>query len=185
MKRGRKLTTDTKPEILAHLGTAPDADVGARFGVSAATVCNLRKKNKIPHYGSLAQKSGNFKAPADTTGLVVLVSRFDGTTAQVLNSHKGIRVYHRDRLDPRLYTEAGPPPFFETWMDAEAHLMVEPGKHRPCLIPLSVAKKVFTEVFAVPEELVLEPIAAKLAEAAKTGRGVHLTASEVASLNAV
>ena len=182
MKRGRKLTTDTKPEILAHLGTAPDADVGAEFGVSAATVCNLRKKHKIPHYGSLAQKSGNFKAPPDITGLVVLVSRFDGTTAQVLNSHKGIRVYHRDRLDPRLYTEAGPPPFFETWMGAEAHLMVEPGKHRPCLIPLSVGKKVFQEVFSMPDEPVPDSLVGKLTEAAKAGRGLHLTADEVASL---
>jgi hypothetical protein len=177
MKRGRKPVEETNPEIVAALGTASDDDVAARFGVSTATVGNLRRKHKIPHFGSAAYKFGTYKPPPDQTGLVVVVSRYDGTTAQVLNSSRGIRVYPRDRLDYRITMGDDPPPYFETWHEAEAHLMIEPGAHRPCLIPLSVARKVFTEMFAMPD-----PLVSKLAAAVAAGTGVHLSADEVRAI---
>lgn len=178
MKRGRKPVTDTHPALLADLGTAPDAQVAAKHGVSAATVGGLRRKHRIPHYGSFAHKLGKTAPDGDPSGLVVYVIRMVGDIAHVLNSHRGIRVYRWGALDPRLLDEDGsPPPLFQSWPEAEAHLR----STGPCCIPLPLARQVFSDVFAPPayEE---DAIREKLAQAARDGRGVTLTADEVAAL---
>lgn len=180
MKRGRRPITDTKPEVLQDLGTAPDHEVAARHGVSTATIGYLRRRHKVPHYGSFAQKSGSYTPVPDSTGLVVYVIRMVEDVAHVLTSGNGIRVYRWPQLDARLLDADGkPPPLIQTWEEAENHLRAE----GPCCVPLSVAKQVFSDLFApppTPDEA--DVLRDRLRLAAKEGRGLTLTSDEVAAL---
>lgn len=106
----------------------------------------------------------------------------DGTVS-LLNSFQGIRVFDKGHVDPRV-AMAGPLPHFRTWGECEAYLKEEPGKHRPCLLSYSVAKRTFSGTYAdyTPSVSYAGAAERKIREAADAGKGVRLSAEEVQSL---
>lgn len=181
-KRGRKRIEEKHPEIVGLLGKMPDKDLAKKYGVAPSTIANLRRLHQKPWFGSLdSPRTQRVEAP-DMSDMVVVPFRRLGEIVHVLHGHRGIRVYHRNDLDPRI-TMGGEPPFFATWAEADAYLTEGAGNFRPCLIPLAVAREVFTEHFDLPDTP--HPVLAKLRAAAKEGVGVALSPEEVAALSGV
>lgn len=99
------------------------------------------------------------ESPTPHPDHVVVLSRMaeDGTLS-LLNSYKGIRVFHRDNLDPRLTMgQTSPLPFFTTLEECVAYLGAgEGGEFRPCLLSYPTAHAAFSHLrfadYATSEE---------------------------------
>jgi hypothetical protein len=213
MRRGQQSLENRFPEMIPLLGTMKDDALAEQFGVSYAAVGNLRRRLRIAFYSpAAARRKGTSKTAdideairqlkyleqnrqnyGDNTGQVIMVFRYvppvEGSTEEtyhVLHSFNGIRVYHRNALDPRI-TMGGVPPFFDNWEDCEAHLKEEPNGFRPALLDYGVARLVFMQQqFTKPlyeqgtgVDLDAE---AKLKQAIASGKNVVLSPEEARSL---
>lgn len=186
-KPGRRTLEMKHPEIIPLLGVIPDAELATRFGCSSATIKNARKRQGVPYAGHA------FSRGSLPSGLVVLVFRYhppveDSTLAatyDVLDSRNGIRVYHRDALDPRI-TMGKETPFFDNWPECASYLQVEPHAFRPCLLDYKVARLVFgrqgfTEPL-IPAPSLNEKAFSKIQEALTGNKSVTLTPEEIRAL---
>jgi hypothetical protein len=185
---GRHRIENHHPEILDLLGKMPDFDLAKRFGCSQPTVARLRKERNIPHMGHLLNRQpepGADPTLADTDLVVVLARIHDhgdeGYVVDLLNARDGVRVYHKDLVDPRVLM-AGPIEHFHSWSDCQAYLLAEgPGQYRPCLLDLAAARQVFKTNFGEPPRLP-NPVFDKILIAAKAEKGLTLSPADVASL---
>ena len=193
--RGPKRLEDKHPEILEQLGKVPDAHLADQYGVHTQTIGHCRRRNGVSPYvlgtreGVCFFRQAPKKIPAALKGraidhdkvIVAFKMQEDGMVS-LLNSYSGVRVFDKDAVDPRV-TMAGPLPHFHTWKECEDYLMAEPGKHRPCLLSYTAAKKTFNQSYAdYTEEEPLPAAEQKILDAAAAGKGVRLSAAEVKSL---
>ena len=190
--RGPKRLEDKHPEILEQLGKVPDAHLADQYGVHKQTIGHCRRRNGVSPYGFVPQegvcffrKASRLKGPAiDHDKVIVAFKMQEDGMVSLLNSYNGVRVFDKDAVDPRV-TMAGPLPHFHTWRECEDYLMAEPGKHRPCLLSYTAAKRTFKQSYAdysEEGERTVEQVDQKIREAAEAGKGVRLSAEEVRSL---
>jgi hypothetical protein len=80
--------------------------------------------------------------------VVVLFRMAEDGTVSLLNSFGGVRVFHKDHLDPRLTLgQTSPLPFFATLEECEGYLSAgEWGEFRPCLLSYPSAFKSFSHL---------------------------------------
>lgn len=80
--------------------------------------------------------------------VIVLFRMAEDGTVSLLNSYGGVRVFHKDNLDPRVTMgQTSPLPFFTTLKECEDYLTLgEYGEFRPCLLSYPAAKKAFSHL---------------------------------------
>ena len=190
-RKGRKRLEEKHPEILEQLGTMPDADLAALYGVHRNTIISCRRRNNTQKPGSGLMGEARARPwltheqlieadPSPEGGKVVVAfSIAESGTVSLLHSHGGVRVYDKDHVDPRVTMGRPPLPHFRTWCEAEAYLKEETGKHRPCLLDYEAAQHTFNEEWADFTQEQTPPVEQKIREAAKAGKGVRLSAEEV------
>ena len=120
--------------------------------------------------------------------VIVALSATKGSDdVSLLHSYKGVRVYDRRHVDPRV-TMGEPIPHFRSWNECEAYLHAEPGKTRPCLLDYEVAKRVFNVPFAdhTPDGIGThekrEALRQRITDASENDKGVRLSAEDVSFL---
>jgi len=86
--------------------------------------------------------------PLHPDHVIVLFRMAEDGTVSLLNSYGGVRVFHKDNLDPRLTLgQTSPLPFFATLEECEAYLGSGGyGEFRPCLLSYPVARTAFSHL---------------------------------------
>ena len=76
---------------------------------------------------------------------IVLFRMAEDGTVSLLNSYGGVRVFHKDNLDPRVTMgQTSPLPFFTALEECEAYLTAgEYDEFRPCLLSYPQARQAF------------------------------------------
>ena len=205
---GRRRIEEMHPEILKVLGKQPDTKIAEKFGIAVSTVGHCRRRHSVPRFQDSwpdwdeyaewshtmsdenpARKKTTRKKKANTDADMVVVPFriYEGENrVDVLHSHEGIRVYHKDKVDTRV-TMGGPLPHFDSWWKCRDYLEAEGfGEFRPCLLSLAAAKKVFTTAFKVQSgsdpSVVADRAREKVRAGAEAGTKVTLTAEEARAL---
>lgn len=65
-------------------------------------------------------------------------------TVSLLTSYGGVRVFtYPDGVDPRV-GKVEDIPLMDSWDEAQAYLLEEPGSHRPVFVPYPIAQMMFS-----------------------------------------
>lgn len=129
---GRRRIEHKSPGILVDLHLS-NKELSLKYDVSQATIRNLRERVS-------SGKIDQLPLDEDPYAVIVLFRIRDGDLDEspvmdVLNSFMGIRVFHRDHIDPRVTMGSSTDlPHFEAYEDAVMYLYGDVGGFRPCTL---------------------------------------------------